>query len=97
MPRTFAITPGKISSACWISAAVLKREKEKRRLLRARLWENPIARRTWEGWREPAMHAEPADAQIFARSNSRSALSASTPSKERLEVFGSRWVRSPLI
>src|SRR6516165_11862313 len=88
--RSFSTAFGIICNACSTSASELKRLNEKRRLPRARSFENAMAFRTCDGSKEPAVQAEPAEQQIPRWSKSKSIPSESTPSIARLDVFGSR-------
>ena len=94
---SLSITFGTIPSARSISGSELNRPNEKRRLPRARSSFKYIARSTCEASAEPVRQAEPAEQQTPCRSNSSSAAFESIPPKEKLEVFGSRAMRSPLI
>src|SRR5947207_15982022 len=78
-----------------ISASVLNRPKEKRRLRRAPSPFGFIARNTCEASCEPVRQAEPAEQQIRCRSNNRRAAGDSMQSNEKLDVFGSRGARAP--
>src|ERR1700722_13848941 len=94
--RSFSTAFGIIWRACATSVSELKRLKENRKLPRARSFEYPIAFRTCDGSREPAVHAEPAEQQMPFWSRSINIPSESIPSTARLEVFGSRCARWPL-
>lgn len=94
--RSFSMTFGTISMERSISASVLNRPREKRRLRRAPSPLGFIARSTCEASCEPVRQAEPAEQQICCRSNRRRAAGDSMPSNERLDVFGSRAAPVPL-
>ena len=55
-----------------------------------------MARSTWEGSREPEVQAEPDDAQMPCSFIISRMASPSTYSKAILEVFGKRFLVSPL-
>src|SRR5262249_28589299 len=79
---------GNTSSARSTSASVLKRPKEKRRLLRARSLEKCIARRTCDGCTAPVVQEEPNEQQIPSWSSLTRIAWAFTPVKARLQVLG---------
>src|SRR5438034_6619751 len=95
--RNFAITLGTTSIARSICASVLNRLNENRRLRRAPSPAESIARSTCEASCEPVRHADPAEQQMRCRSSRRSAVDDSTPSKDKLEVLGTRAAPAPLI
>src|SRR5438093_8021110 len=78
-----------------ISASVLNRLKEKRRLRPALSPFAFIARNTCDASCEPVLQADAAEQQIPLRSSSRSAADDSIPSNERLDVFGIRGAPAP--
>src|ERR1043166_9777885 len=78
-----------------ISASVLNRPNEKRRLRRAPSPFGFIALNTCEASCEPVRQAEPAEQQIPCRSSSRSAAGDSIPPNEKLDVFGIRSAPAP--
>src|SRR5262249_20943240 len=78
-----------------ISASVLNRPSEKRRLRRATSPFGFIARNTCDASCEPVRQADPAEQQIPWRSSSKSAADDSIPSNEKLEVFGIRSAPAP--
>src|SRR5947209_1578006 len=73
-----------------ISASVLNRPKEKRRLRRAPSPFGFIARNTCDASCEPVLQAEPAEQQRPCRSSRMSAAGDSIPSNDKLDVFGIR-------
>src|SRR5262245_7473938 len=93
---SFSITFGTTSITRSISASVLNRPREKRRLRRAPSALGFIARSTCEASCEPVRQAEPAEQQIPCRSSKRSAAGDSMPSNARLDVFESLTAPSPL-
>src|SRR5438067_11382929 len=78
-----------------ISASVLNRLKEKRRLRRSPSPVPFIARKTCDASCEPVRQADPAEQQIPWRSSNRSAADDSIPSNEKLDVFGIRGAPAP--
>jgi len=56
----------------------------------------PIARKTWEGWSDPEVQADPDEAQMPNSSIMSRIPSPSTNSKLMLVVLGSRFSLSPL-
>src|SRR5947207_15875757 len=78
-----------------ISASVLNRLKEKRRLRRALSPFAFIVRNTSDASCEPVRQADAAEQQIPWRSRSRSAADDSIPSNEKLDVVGIRAAPAP--
>ena len=62
--RNFKTAASRIWIADSSSAGVVARERLKRRVLRAAAASNPMAVRTWEGWRLPVVQALPALAEM---------------------------------
>lgn len=88
--RSRSQTRPTVTTVWSISASVRVRHKENRRERFARAGEIPMAIRTWEGCRDPTIHAEPLEAQIPSISSAMRRLSESELGKVTLVVLGRR-------
>src|SRR5947209_19054600 len=91
-PRSFSTIPGRVDNTVSISSSVFALPSVRRRLPCASSTGMPIAISTCDGSTEPDVHAEPVEAAIPSRSRLSRIDSPSTPSKQKLALFGNRLV-----
>ena len=80
-----------------ISSSVVKRDSEKRTVLRAWSAVSPMASRTWLGSTRPDEQAAPVETATPLKSSPMTIPSASASRKVMLDVFGMRGAAAPLI
>src|SRR6185503_2923539 len=93
--RSFSTTPGTMSRTRSISASVVHRPRLNRTADCATLAGTPIARRTCDGWDEPALHAAPLETAMPFMSRLRMRCSPSAPTNETCAVLQTRGADAP--